>query len=64
MKLIGYSVYNQEGRALTFETEAGYKIEVTLGKDGKHNVECDSATFDEILEVREIIKSGKVIIEV
>ena len=59
MKLTEYSIYDNF-TVMKF----GDDIEVTLRPDGKHTLECDGATFDEILEVIEMIKSGKVVIEV
>lgn len=59
MKLTEYQVYDNF-TTIKFDND----IEVTLRPDGKYTIECDYATFDEVLEVIEMIKSGKVVIEV
>lgn len=63
MKLVEYQRY-EDFKTFKFETEAGYEIDVTVRYDGTTNVECDSASFEELQEVIEMIKSGKVVIEV
>jgi len=52
MKLVEYTVFGDcnQYRTIKFETEAGYKIEVTLYEDGKHNIECESAMKIEVIE--------------
>ena len=65
MKLVEYSVFGDDHqyRTIRYETEAGYKIEITLHEDGIHDVECESATFDDLQEVFDVMRSGKLVIE-
>ena len=59
MKLTEYQMYDNFNVA-----KFGDDIEVTLRPDGKHTLECDGATLDEVLEVIEMVKSGKITVEV
>ena len=58
MKLTEYSVFGDDGeyRDFTFETEAGYKIKITLFEDGTHNIECEGATFEELEEAKKMFE--------
>ena len=58
MRLVDYSVFgdDKQYRDFTFETEAGYKIKITLYEDGTNNVECEGATFEEIEKAKRMFE--------
>lgn len=59
MKLTEYSVFGDDGqyRDFTFETEAGYRIKITLYEGGTNNVECEGATFEEIEKAKKMFET-------
>jgi len=70
MKLIGYDLYKSQRedtkyQCFTFESEAGYKVEVRVEESGEEYIRSDDGiTFEEVKEVIAVIESGKIEIEI
>jgi hypothetical protein len=66
MKLVEYNVFGDEREYcdITFEDYLQRKVVVSIKQDGKHTLECDGVSLDDVLQVIEMIKSGKLEIEV
>ena len=68
IKLDSYNVVpsdNGDFKTLTFKTDDEVNIDFTFPLDRKAYVEINgTVTVDELLEVLEIVKSGKVVIDI
>lgn len=66
MRIVEFTRYGEENEMLVveFENKYGYKTKIQMNTETKVIlVECDSALADEVLEAIEMVKSGKLEIE-